>query len=81
MKEEADIASGGIILTETSTNLRDVTTSYWQISWEWYVPFPVKIPGWKIVFRIFSLSGSLSIFLAAMLAKLVIVFLTRFGIK
>jgi hypothetical protein len=28
MNDEADIALGGIILTETSTNLMDATTSY-----------------------------------------------------
>jgi hypothetical protein len=81
MKDEADIAFGGIIRTSTSATLMDVTTIYWQTKWEWYVPCPVKLLGWKSVFRIFSLSGWLSILLAEMLANLVIVFLARFGIK
>jgi hypothetical protein len=81
MNDEADIALGGIIRTETSSALMDVTTIYWQIRWEWYVPCPVKIPGWKSIFRIFSLSGWLSILFAAILATLVIIILASFGIK
>jgi hypothetical protein len=81
MKDEADIPLGGILKTSASATLMDVTTIYWPTKWEWYVPCPVKLPGWKSIFRIFSLSGWLSIILAEMLANLVIVFLVRFGIK
>jgi hypothetical protein len=81
MNDEADIALGGVIRTATLTSLMDVTTSYYQIRWEWYVPCPVKFPGWKSIFRVFSLSGWLSILFAAMLANLVIVCLARSGIK
>jgi hypothetical protein len=81
MNDKADIAVGGIMKTRIMTDLVDVTTSYGQVRWEWFVPCPVKIPGWKSIFRIFSLSGWLSILLAAMLAIVAIVFLARFGIK
>ncbi|PNF33402.1 hypothetical protein B7P43_G04163 [Cryptotermes secundus] len=81
MNDKADIAVGGIIRTATSTNLTDVTTSFWKIRWQWYVPCPVKFPGWQSISRIFSLSGWLCIFLAAMLAHIVIVFLARFQIQ
>jgi hypothetical protein len=81
MNDVADIALGGIIRTATSSALMDVTTSYWQIRWEWYVPCPVKIPGWKSIFRIFSLSGWLSIIFSATLANLMIIFLARIGTK
>jgi hypothetical protein len=81
MNDEVDIALRDIIRTATSTILMEITTSYWQIRWEWYVPCPVKFPEWKCIFRSFYLSGWLSIFLVVMLANLVIVFLARFGIK
>jgi hypothetical protein len=81
MNDMADIAVGGIIRTAKSTNLLDVITSYWKIAWHCFVPCPVKFPGWKSIFRIFSLSGWLSIFLAAMLAHIAIVFLARFRIQ
>jgi hypothetical protein len=77
MKDEADIAFGGV--TRPPTFLLDVTTSYCQIKWEWYVPCPVKFPRWKSIFRIFSLSGWLSIFFAAILATFIVVFLATFG--
>ncbi|PNF33397.1 hypothetical protein B7P43_G04166 [Cryptotermes secundus] len=81
MNDKADIAVGGIIRTVISTNLTDVTRSYWKVRWQWFVPCPVKFPGWQSIFRIFSLSGWLCIFLAAMLAHIVIVFLARFQIQ
>jgi hypothetical protein len=81
MNDEADIALGGIMRTATSTILMDVTKSYLQVIWEWYVPCPAKFPGWKSIFRIFSATSWLSIFLSAVLAIIVIVFLARFGIK
>ncbi|PNF33401.1 hypothetical protein B7P43_G04162 [Cryptotermes secundus] len=81
MNDKADIAVGGIIRTEILTNLVDVTKSYWKIRWQWYVPCPVKFPGWQSIFRIFSLSGWLCVFLAAMLAHIVIVFLARSRIQ
>jgi hypothetical protein len=81
LNDEADISLGGIIRTTTSSTLMYVTSSYCQIRWEWYVPCPVKVPGWKSIFRVFSLSGWLSIIFAATIANLVIVFLARFGIK
>ncbi|PNF33395.1 hypothetical protein B7P43_G04164 [Cryptotermes secundus] len=81
MNDEADIAVGGIIRTGVLTNLVDVTISYWKVRWQWYVPCPVKFPGWQSISRIFSLSGWLCIFLAAMLAHIVIVFLARFRIQ
>jgi hypothetical protein len=59
----------------------DVTISFWKLTWQWFVPCPVKFPGWKSIFRIFSPSGWLSIFLAAMLAHIAIVFLARFRIQ
>jgi hypothetical protein len=45
------------------------------------VPCPVKFPGWKSIFRIFSPTAWLSILLSAVLAIIVIVFLARFGLK
>jgi hypothetical protein len=81
INDEADIALGGIIRTATSTDLMDVSTSYREIRYVWYVPCPVKFPGWKSIFRIFSLSGWLSIILAATLAVVVTVFLARFAVK
>jgi hypothetical protein len=81
MTDEADMALGGITRTTTSTILIDVTKSFFQIIWEWYVPCPVKFPGWKSIFRIFSPTAWLSILLAAVLAIIVIVFLARFGLK
>ncbi|PNF33396.1 hypothetical protein B7P43_G04165 [Cryptotermes secundus] len=81
MNDKADIAVGGIIRSATSTNLTDVTRSYWKVRWQWFVPCPVKFPGWQSIFRIFSLSGWSCILLAAMLAPIVIVFLARFRIQ
>jgi hypothetical protein len=81
MNDKADIAVGGIIRTAISTNLLDVTTSYWKVTWHWFVPCPVIFPGWRSIFRIFSLSGWVSIFLAAVLAHIAIVFLARFRIQ
>jgi hypothetical protein len=81
MNDRADIASGGIMMTTTSTLLMDVTKSYFHLRWEWYVPCPVKFPGWKSIFRIFSPSVWLSILLAAVLANIVIAFLARYGIN
>jgi hypothetical protein len=81
MNDEADVALGGIMRSITSAILMDVTKSILQIIWEWYVPCPVKFPGWKSIFRIFSPTAWLSIFLSAVLAIIVIVFLARFGIK
>jgi hypothetical protein len=81
VNDEADIAVGGIIRTATWANVTDATTSYCPVRWEWYVPCPLKFPGWKSIFRIFSLSGWLSIILAAVLANVAIVFLARFRIN
>jgi hypothetical protein len=57
MNDEADIALGGVIRRASSTILKDVTRSYWQIRWEWHVPCPVKFPGCKRIFRIFYQDG------------------------
>jgi hypothetical protein len=81
MNDEADIAFGGIMRTTISTSLMDVTKSYFQSSWQWYVPCPVKFPRWRSIFRIFSPSVWFSIFLASMFANIVIVFLARFGVN
>jgi hypothetical protein len=81
MYDEADTALEGIMRTATSTILIDVTKSYFQLRWEWYVPCPVKFPGWKSTFRIFSATAWLNTFLSAVLAIIVIVFLARSGVK
>jgi hypothetical protein len=81
MNDEADIAFGAVMRSTTSEILMDVTKSYFQVIWEWYVPCPVKFPGWKSIFRIFSPTAWLSISLSAVLAIFVIVFLARFGGK
>jgi hypothetical protein len=81
MNDEADVALGGVTRSTTSAILMDVTKSFLQIIWEWYVPCPVKFPGWKSIFRIFYPTAWLSIFLSAVLAIIVIVFLARFGLK
>ncbi|PNF38683.1 hypothetical protein B7P43_G17881 [Cryptotermes secundus] len=57
MNDEADIAVGGIIRTAILTNLTDVTISYLKLRWQSFVPCPVKFPGWRSIFRTFSLSG------------------------
>jgi hypothetical protein len=62
MNGEAGIVLGGVLRTAISTALVDVTTIYWQTKWKWLVPYSVKFPGWKSMFRIFSLPGWLSIF-------------------
>jgi hypothetical protein len=79
MTDEADVALGTIMRSIATVILLDVTKSYFQVIWEWYVPCPIKYPGWKSIFRIFSPTAWLSIFLAAMLAIIAIVFLARFG--
>jgi hypothetical protein len=81
INDEADITFGAIMRTVTSSVLMDVTKSHLQLLWEWYVPCPVKFPGWKSIFRIFSPSACLSIFLAVMLANMVVVLLATFGFK
>jgi hypothetical protein len=78
MFDEADVAFAAIIRAVTSTSLTDVTTSYQQGKWEWYVPCPVKYPRWKSIFRIFSASLWLSVFLSALLANFTMVFLAKF---
>jgi hypothetical protein len=35
--------------TATSAYLMDVTTSYWQTKWEWFVLCPVKFPDGRVI--------------------------------
>jgi hypothetical protein len=81
MNDEADVAIGGIMRTLTSAILMDITGSYFHTTWEWYVLCPLKFPGWKSIFRIFSPTAWLSILLSAVFAFIGMLFLARFGIK
>jgi hypothetical protein len=78
--DKADIAFGALVKSENSTYLMDVTISYQQSKWEWYVPCPVKFARWKSIFRVFSASLWLTIFLSTLLANFTIVFLAKFRI-
>jgi hypothetical protein len=78
MFDEADIVFGSLVRSLNSTSLTDVTTSYIQSQNEWYVPCPVKFPRWKSIFRMFSISLRLTVFLLTLLPNFIIVFLAKF---
>jgi hypothetical protein len=79
--DEADVALSTIFRTLAPTSLTDFTTSYYQLKWVWFVPCPVKYPRWNSIFRIFSVSLWLTIFLSALLANFILVFLAKFDGK
>jgi hypothetical protein len=76
--DKADIAFGAIVRSSYSTSLMDASISYQQSKWDWYVPCPVKFPRWKSIFRVFSASLWLTLFLSTLLANFMIVFLAKF---
>jgi hypothetical protein len=76
--DQADIAFGAIVRSKNSPTVMDVTRGYQQSKWEWYVPCPLKYPRWKSIFRMFSASLWLTIFLSTLLANFTIVFLAKF---
>jgi glutamate receptor delta-2 subunit len=77
---KADIALSGLPLIEPFTNNGDHTAVYSRSEFIWLVPCPRRILGWRNVFRIFSYSVWLCVFLSFILAAGVTRFLAKLSV-
>lgn len=74
---KADIALSGLPLIAPFTDRGDPTAVYSRSEFIWLVPCARRLPGWRNVFRIFSSSVWLCIFLSLILAAGVMRFLAK----
>jgi hypothetical protein len=72
-----DIAVAGIPLIPPFTYIGDYTRVYYRSEYIWLVPCAKRIPGWRNIFRMFSSTLLLCVFMSIFLAVYVTYFLAK----